>query len=99
MGGSVSANRDLDEVVYYGVAGDADRVLQFLTAASEKSMVIGINEFLGPHLELVKNDTRFLELRSANLAKINRERALLGYDPITSEYYEQLESIVDTATE
>ncbi|MEM1404424.1 MAG: tetratricopeptide repeat protein [Pseudomonadota bacterium] len=91
-GGSVSPARDLDEVAYYGVLGDADKVMEFLELAASKTAVLSVNDFVGPYLDVVKDDPRFLALRAANLEIVNAERDALGYQPLPESYFDSAAS-------
>lgn len=88
-GGDVSAERDEDEARYWAISGDKDKALAFLEQVFEKSAPIAIATLAARAYESLFGDPRFLALREKNLERINEERAILGYAPLTLAFYDR----------
>ena len=97
-GGDVSADRDLDDATYYAIMGDTRRALDFLEAAFGKESPLRISLFIDRGLDSLRDQIRFLVLREKNLQRINEERANLGYDPLTLDYYQLFEAPAQLAS-
>lgn len=87
-GGDVSRNRDLDEARYWALMGDSDKALELLEAAFQKQSPIDVGDFLQRPMASLRNDPRFIALRQRNLDRVNEERAILGFKPLTVAFYD-----------
>lgn len=90
-GGDVSAARDRDEAQYWAVMGDDSRALDFIEQEFAKAPPLDIFAFLDRRYSSIRNEPRFVALRKANLARVNQERAVLDYPPLTEAFYEPFE--------
>jgi TolB-like protein/tetratricopeptide (TPR) repeat protein len=88
-GGDVSVNLDRTDAAYWAIAGDNDKALSFLERAFEKASLLNIFFAIDRAYESLQEEPRFLALRERNLARINEERAILGYEPLTLAFYER----------
>ncbi|MFK7829325.1 MAG: adenylyl cyclase [Congregibacter sp.] len=88
-GGDVSFGRDLDEARYWSIQGDSDKALQFLEQAYAKVSPFEVMEFASRSYESLLAETRFIALREKNIERINQERAILEYPPITTAFYDR----------
>lgn len=86
-GGDVSPGRDLSEARYWAISGDRTKALDFLASAFEKRTILDIFEFTSRAYESLRDEARFWQLREANLKRINEERDILGYPPLTLDFY------------
>jgi hypothetical protein len=43
--------------------------------------------------EPLQQESRFIALREKNLVRINEERAVLGYEPLTLAFYDRYSSL------
>jgi len=82
-GGDVSNGRDIEESKYWAIRGDTDKALDYLEQAFEKRAPIPIFQFGSRSYESLRDEPGFLALREKNLERINEERAILGYEPLT----------------
>ncbi|MDP5053028.1 MAG: adenylyl cyclase, partial [Congregibacter sp.] len=90
-GGDVSAGRDLSEARYWAVWGDRGKALALLEQAFAKLTVLDIFEFTSRAYESLRDEARFWRLREDNLQRINQEREILGYPPLTLGFYDSFE--------
>ncbi|WOJ97020.1 adenylyl cyclase [Congregibacter brevis] len=88
-GGDMSADRDLSEAAYWAISGDRVKALDFLASAFEKRTILDIFEFASRAYESLRDEARFWQLREANLKRVNEEREILGYPPLTLDFYSQ----------
>ena len=88
-GGDVSAPRDVDDAEYHGIRGNHDRALDYLEAAFEKSSLLRIDILARRPFRGLRDNPRFQALRDANLSRINEERAILGFEPLTLAFYDR----------
>lgn len=88
-GGDVSDALDLKEAEYWALMDDNAKALSFLEAAFSKRHPIAIEVFLLRAFEALHDDPRFIELRQRNLERINEERAILGFKPLTTAFYDE----------
>lgn len=88
-GGDVSEGRDLDEAAYRAITGDQDKALGFLEQAFAKAPPLDIFEFAHRAFDTLEEHPRFLTLREANITRINEEREILGYAPLTTAFYDR----------
>ena len=53
---------------------------------------IAIEVFLLRAFEALRDDPRFIALRQRNLQRINEERDILGFKPLTAAFYDEREA-------
>jgi tetratricopeptide (TPR) repeat protein len=92
-GGDVSAVRDLDDARYWAIMGDAEKALSFLEQAYEKSAPLDIYEFTARTYDSLQQDPRYIALLEKNIERINAERSILGYAPLTPAFYDRYQSL------
>ncbi|WOJ92228.1 adenylyl cyclase [Congregibacter variabilis] len=86
-GGDVSSARDLSEARYWAIWGDREKALQLLEQAFNKRTILDVFEFTSRAYESLRDEARFWQLREANLKRVNEEREILGYAPLTLAFY------------
>jgi tetratricopeptide (TPR) repeat protein len=87
-GGSVTASRDIEEAAYFAIVGDTERSIAMLESALQKARVLALGMFASRAFEeSLGDDLRFIALRARNLELVNEERAKLGFEPLTIDYY------------
>lgn len=86
-GGDVSAGRDLSEARYWAIWGDREKALALLEQAFTKDTILDIFEFVSRSYESLRDEARFWQLREKNLKRVNEEREILGYPPLTLDFY------------
>lgn len=96
-GGDVSDERDRDEAIYWSVMGDSARALDFIELAYEKTAPLSIMNFVARPFESLKEEPRFIALRAKNIERINKERAILGFKPLTVAFYDRYSNIESSA--
>ncbi len=87
-GGDVSRGRDLTEAQYWAIRGENDKALRFLEEAFEKRSPLSIAEFTLRAYRPLQNEPRFKSLRERNLRRINEEREILAYPPLSLAFYD-----------
>jgi TolB-like protein len=92
-GGDVSIDRDLNEAAYFSIAGDEERAIDLIEDAYEKGPPLSIMDLAGRPTDGLKDNPRFLALREKNLARINQEREILGFEPLTTTYYDRFKGL------
>jgi TolB-like protein/tetratricopeptide (TPR) repeat protein len=87
-GGSVTPGRDLEEAGYFAIIGETDRSIALIESAMKKRRLLPLFFFATRSFEEnLADDLRFIALRARNLEVVNEERAKLGFDPLTIDYY------------
>ncbi|MEM9316996.1 MAG: adenylyl cyclase, partial [Pseudomonadota bacterium] len=95
-GGSVTADRDLEEAAYFAIIGEADRSITLMESALKKARVLALRQFRSRSAqEFLGDDLRFIGLRARNLDLVNAERAKLGFEPLTMDYYGLWEQVTE----
>ncbi|GAB5413829.1 MAG: hypothetical protein Cons2KO_14320 [Congregibacter sp.] len=94
-GGDVSFDHDREEAAYWATLGNKDKALTFLESAFAKRNPLDFGEFLGREFEGLRSDKRFLALRQKNLDRINEERAILGFKPLSVFFYDDFHASLD----
>lgn len=92
-GGDVSSWLNLQEARYWSVFGDTGKALSFLDQAFAKVLPLPVFEFAQRDYDSIRKEARFLALREANLERINEERKILGYAPLTTAFYDRYASM------
>jgi uncharacterized protein YkwD len=65
-----------------------DRSIAMLESALQKARVLALGMFASRAFEeSLGDDLRFIALRARNLELVNEERAKLGFEPLTIDYY------------
>ncbi|MFT6771368.1 MAG: TolB-like protein/tetratricopeptide (TPR) repeat protein [Congregibacter sp.] len=93
-GGDVSVGRDMDEAQYWAIIGANDKALGFLEQAFAKASLLNIFDFVTRPFEPLLQEPRFISLREANIKRINEERNILGYKPLTTAFYDRYASML-----
>ncbi len=88
-GGDVSAEHDQDEARYWSIQGNTNKALEFLEQAFAKGAPLDIFDFTDAAYDPLHEEPRFLALRKANIERINQERDILGYAPLTPAFYDR----------
>jgi hypothetical protein len=87
-GGSVTPDRDIEEAAYFAIIGEADRSIPLIESALRKARLLPLWRFRGRTFkDYLGDDLRFIGLRARNLELVNAERAKLGFEPLTMDYY------------
>jgi tetratricopeptide (TPR) repeat protein len=76
---------------YYAILGDKDAAIEHLRTAVEGGWsYIGDTVEVSPAMAILADDPRLAELEEAMLAKVNRERAVVGLPPFNADYEVEL---------